>query len=194
MHELISLREEALLCVRCDLHKSRNMLVFGEGNPDAGIFLIGEGPGYEEDKQGRPFVGRSGILLDKILAACGFNRNKHIYIGNIVKCHPPENRNPSIDEASKCLPYLERQIEIVNPKIIVLMGAVALRYMIDPELRITKCRGQWIEHFGRLYIPVYHPSALLRNPELKKDTWEDFKNIVRKYRELVDPDHFCEYL
>ena len=133
MHELISLREEALLCVRCDLHKSRNMLVFGEGNPDAGIFLIGEGPGYEEDKQGRPFVGRSGILLDKILAACGFNRNKHIYIGNIVKCHPPENRNPSIDEASKCLPYLERQIEIVNPKIIVLMGAVALRYMIDPE-------------------------------------------------------------
>ncbi|MCK5079159.1 MAG: uracil-DNA glycosylase [Bacteroidales bacterium] len=194
MHELILLRDEALQCTKCPLSKSRNKLVFGEGNPDAGIFMIGEGPGYDENEQGRPFVGRSGQLLDKILNACGFNRQEHIYIGNIVKCRPPGNRNPSPEEAATCMPYLMKQIEIVDPKIIILLGATALKYMIDPDLRITKIRGQWTEHNGRLFMPVYHPSALLRNPALKKETWEDYKNVVRKYRELVDGGHECEYV
>ena len=194
MHELISLQEEALQCTKCQLAMSRNKLVFGEGNENAGIFIIGEAPGYDEDRQGRPFVGKSGQLLDKILAACGFNRREHIYIGNILKCRPPGNRNPSLEEAATCMPYLMRQIEIIDPKIIILLGATALKYMIDPDLRITKIRGQWTEHNGRLYMPVYHPSALLRNPALKKETWEDYKNVVRKYRELVDEGHVCEYL
>lgn len=194
MHELLKLREEALQCTKCELHKSRNKLVFGEGNPGAPIFMIGEGPGYDENEQGRPFVGKSGQLLDKILAACGFNRREHVYIGNIVKCRPPGNRNPSPEEAACCMPYLQKQIELVNPGIIILMGAVALKYMIGDDLRITKVRGQWIQHIDRLYIPVFHPSALLRNPALKKDTWEDYKNIVRKYREIVDAGHPCEYL
>jgi len=194
MHELIRLRDEALACTKCPLVQSRNKLVFGDGSPDANIFMIGEGPGYDENEQGRPFVGKSGLLLDKILAACGFNRHQHVYIGNIVKCRPPGNRNPSAAEAAACLPYLHRQIELIKPKIIILMGAVALRYMIGDELRITKVRGQWIEKDNNLFIPVYHPSALLRNPDLKRDTWEDYKNIVRKYREVVDPDHVCEYL
>ncbi|RLD79959.1 MAG: uracil-DNA glycosylase, partial [Bacteroidetes bacterium] len=173
MHELIRLRDEALACTKCPLVQSRNKLVFGDGSPDANIFMIGEGPGYDENEQGRPFVGKSGILLDKILAACGFNRHQHVYIGNIVKCRPPGNRNPSAAEAAACLPYLHSQIELIKPKIIILMGAVALRYMIGDELRITKVRGQWIEKDNNLFIPVYHPSALLRNPDLKRDTWED---------------------
>ncbi len=194
MHELILLQEEALRCTKCQLVNSRNKLVFGEGNENAGIFIIGEAPGYDEDQQGRPFVGKSGQLLDKILAACGFNRREHIYIGNILKCRPPGNRNPSPEEAATCMPFLLKQIETVNPKIIILLGATALKYMIDPDLRITKIRGQWLEHDGRLVMPVYHPSALLRNPALKKETWEDYKNVVRKYRELVDGGHVCEYV
>ena len=194
MTELISLQEEALQCTKCQLAKSRNKLVFGEGNENAGIFIIGEAPGYDEDRQGRPFVGKSGQLLDKILAACGFKRQEHIYIGNILKCRPPGNRNPSPEEAASCMPYLLKQIEAVDPKIIILLGASALKHMIGPDLRITKIRGQWIEHNGRLFMPVYHPSALLRNPALKKETWEDYKNVVRKYRELVDKGHHCEYV
>lgn len=194
MNELTRLQEEALVCTKCALAQSRNKLVFGEGNPESNIFMIGEGPGYEENEQGRPFVGKSGQLLDKILDACGFNRHEHIYIGNIVKCRPPGNRNPSPEEAASCIPYLHRQIELIDPKIIILMGAVALKYMIGDELRITKVRGKWIEKDGRFFMPVYHPSALLRNPSLKIDTWEDYKNVVRKYREVVDAGHVCEYL
>lgn len=194
MDELENLSAEAIQCTNCQLYKGRNKLVFGEGSPQAGIFMIGEGPGYDENEQGRPFVGKSGQLLDKILSACNFNREQHVYIGNIVKCRPPGNRNPLPEEAAACRPFLERQIDIIRPKIIVLMGAVALKYMVGDHLRITKVRGQWIEHEDRLFIPVYHPSALLRNPALKRETWDDYKNIVRKYRELVDPGHKCEYV
>lgn len=193
MHELVALQEEALQCTRCPLVKSRNKLVFGEGPDNAPIFMIGEGPGYDENEQGRPFVGKSGQLLDKILAACNFTRKEHVYIGNIVKCRPPGNRNPSPEEAAACMPYLRKQIEIVDPAIIILMGAVALRYMIGDEMRITKVRGQWIGKDGRWFMPVYHPSALLRNPALKRDTWEDYKNVVRKFREIVNPEHPFDY-
>ncbi len=194
MDELEKLRQEALQCAKCQLYKGRNKLVFGEGSLQAGIFMIGEGPGYDENEQGRPFVGKSGQLLDKILAACNFSREQHVYIGNIVKCRPPGNRNPLPEEAAACRPFLERQLEIIRPEIIVLMGAVALKFMVGDHLRITRVRGQWIEHEGRMFIPVYHPSALLRNPALKRETWEDYKNIVRKYRELVDPAHRCDYV
>jgi len=188
------LKSEVSDCTKCPLSSTRNKVVFGGGNPDADIFVIAEGPGYEEDLQGIPFVGKSGKLLDKIFAACGFTREKHVYISNIVKCHPPGNRAPSKAEQTACLPYLIKQIDLVDPKIIILLGATALKGLIDPDLKITKIRGEWIDWNNRLVMPVFHPSALLRNPDLKRPTWEDFKKIVLKYRELVDPEHYSEHV
>lgn len=189
-HYLESLRPGILKCTKCGLARTRNHVIFGEGNPNAGIMLIGEAPGRDEDIQGRPFVGLSGQLLDKILAACGFSRNGHVFISNIVKCRPPGNRLPTPEEASVCMPWLLMQIEIINPKIMILLGATALKYMAGSDYRITKDHGKWITISDRITIPVYHPAALLRDPSLKRDTWEDFKIIFYKYRELVDPDHY----
>ena len=189
---LASLREEVLGCTKCDLCKSRRHAIFGEGNPAARIMIIGEAPGYDEDVQGRPFVGKSGQLLDKILAACGFTRTQHVFISNIVKCRPPGNRTPSLKEAEVCMPYLKRQIEIINPEFLVLLGATALRYMVGEKYKITAMRGTWIDIEGRKAMPVYHPAALLRNPALKRPTWEDFKALVWKYREIVNPQHHAE--
>ncbi len=194
MNSWTELKKEVENCTMCDLCKSRNKVVFGNGNPAAGIFLVGEGPGYDEDKTGVAFVGKSGQLLGKILEACNFSREKQIFIGNIVKCRPPQNRVPSIEEQAACLPYLERQIEIVDPKIIVALGATALKALVDPSLKITKVRGNWMLWQNKYVMPTYHPSALLRNPNLKKDAWEDFKKVILKYRELVDPEHFCKYI
>lgn len=192
--EFQKLKEEVLQCTHCALSQTRTHVVFGEGPPDADIFCIGEGPGRDEDLTGRPFVGRSGQLLDKILAACGFNRKEHVFIGNIVKCRPPNNRAPLPEERSMCLPYLLQQIELVNPKIIILLGATALNGLLDPKLKITQVRGNWIEWQGRWVMPVFHPSALLRNPNLKRPTWEDFKKVVTRYRELVNPEHSSPYI
>jgi len=192
--EFEKLKTEVLSCTKCQLSRTRKNVVFGEGNPDADVFLIGEGPGHEEDLTGRAFVGRSGQLLDKILAACGFNRKNHVFIGNILKCRPPGNRVPLPEERAACLPYLLKQIEIINPKIIILLGATALNGLVDPKLRITKVRGSWIKWNDRWTMPTFHPSALLRNPNLKKETWEDFKKVVLKYRELVDSEHYSKYL
>ena len=192
--EFEKLKTEVLSCTKCQLSCTRKNVVFGEGNPDADVFLIGEGPGHEEDLTGRAFVGRSGQLLDKILAACGFNRKNHVFIGNILKCRPPGNRVPLPEERAACLPYLLKQIEIINPKIIILLGATALNGLVDPKLRITKVRGSWIKWNDRWTMPTFHPSALLRNPNLKKETWEDFKKVVLKYRELVDSEHYSKYL
>ena len=189
-----NLKSEVTDCTKCSLSSTRNKVVFGGGNPDAEIFVIAEGPGYEEDLQGIPFVGKSGKLLDKIFAACGFTREKHVYISNIVKCHPPGNRAPSKAEQAACLPYLIKQIDLVDPKIIILLGATALQGLIDPNLKITKIRGDWIDWNNRLVMPVFHPSALLRNPDLKRPAWEDFKKVVLKYRELVDPDHYSKHV
>ena len=130
-----------------------------------------------------------GQLLDKILSACGFNREEHVYIGNIVKCRPPDNRDPLPAERNSCLPWLFKQISAIRPQIIILLGATAVKGLIDPNAKITKLRGKWMEWEGFLVMPTFHPSALLRNPALKKDAWEDFKMVVQKYRELVDPDH-----
>jgi len=189
------LRNEILHCTACDLHRTRNHVIFGEGNENAGVMLIGEGPGADEDRIGRPFVGRSGQLLDKILAACGFTREAHVFISNIVKCRPPGNRVPTDTEVTTCIRFLHRQIEEVDPQIIITLGATALKNLYgDQGLRITRLRGTWMDWNGRLVMPVYHPSALLRNPGLKRDTWEDFKKVVFKYREVVDAEHASPYV
>lgn len=171
------LKTEILNCHRCNLSQTRNHVIFGEGNPKAEIFIIGEGPGKVEDLQGRPFVGPSGQLLDKILAACGFTREKHVFISNIVKCRPPNNRTPAIEETQACLPWLHEQIELINPKIIILLGATALKNMAGNNYRITRDHGQWLNLCNRLAMPVYHPSALLRDPRLKRPTWRIVKKL-----------------
>jgi DNA polymerase len=188
--EFEKLKQEISKCNKCVLSETRINVVFGEGNPNAEILVIGEGPGKDEDLKGLPFIGRSGKLLDKILADCGFNRQEHAFIANIVKCRPPQNRAPFPEERLSCIPYLNKQIELIDPKIIILLGATALNGLIDKKLKITKVRGEWINWNGRLVMPTFHPSALLRNSNLKKDSWEDFKKVVEKYRELVDSKHF----
>jgi DNA polymerase len=156
--------------------------------------MIGEAPGRDEDRIGRPFVGRSGQLLDKILDACGFNRRQHVFISNIIKCRPPGNRIPAPDEIRICKSFLLRQINLIDPKIMILLGATALKSMMGQDKKITRVRGTWFSFEDRLAMPIYHPSALLRNPALKRDTWEDFKKIVIKYREVVDKSHYCAYV
>jgi DNA polymerase len=155
--------------------------------------VIGEGPGQEEDRLGRPFVGPAGQLLDKILAAGGFERFQHTYIANIVKCRPPGNRIPTPDERATCLTYLQRQIEIVDPGYILLLGATALQGLVKTDGRITKDRGSWIIWENRQVMPTYHPAALLRDVSLKRPVWEDIKQLVARYREAVDPDHASQY-
>ncbi len=189
------LKNRILNCTACPLSKTRQHAVWGEGNPKAEILIIAEAPGADEDRTGRPFVGKSGQLLDKILAACGFTRQKHVFLSNILRCRPPGNRTPLDEEVKACIHFLHEQIELVDPKIIILLGATPLKRVLnDDRLRITKIRGQWISWNGRLVMPVYHPAALLRNPALKYPTWDDFKNVVYKYRELVDPEHYSEHV
>ncbi len=194
MKDLELLREKVLTCRKCNLSAVRNNVIFGEGSPDAGILIIGEAPGRDEDLQGRPFVGKSGQLLDKILAACGFTRKDHVFISNIVKCRPPGNRVPSPHEAAVCMPWLLEQIDIIDPKIMILLGATALKYIAGDSHRITRERGSWLIWQNRLVMPVYHPAALLRDPSLKRDTWEDFKKIYYKYRETINPLHQSSYI
>lgn len=193
MIDFEDLKREVEICTKCPLHSTRTKAVFGNGNPNAEIMIIAEGPGYYEDQSGMVFQGKSGELLDKILAASGFSRGEHIYISNIVKCRPPNNRAPSDSEKEACLPYLYQQIEHVNPKIIILLGATALKGLIDPNARITQVRGQWIKWKDRWVMPTYHPSALLRNPSLKRPVWEDFKRVVAQYRELVNAEHYSAH-
>ncbi|MBO8129654.1 MAG: uracil-DNA glycosylase [Peptococcaceae bacterium] len=181
---LDDLRREMDGCCRCGLSQGRTNLVFGEGNPHAKLMFIGEGPGADEDRQGRPFVGAAGQLLDKILAAAGISREE-VYIGNIVKCRPPGNRVPTREEADQCLPWLYRQIALVSPRIIVLLGSTALKYLIDPQARITAWRGRWIERNGIRIMPTFHPAALLRDPSKKRPVWQDIQQVRDAYRALV---------
>lgn len=175
---LAELKEMTLQCTRCALRNGCNNVVFGEGNPRARLMLIGEGPGADEDRLGRPFVGRAGQLLDKILEAVGLERFTHTYIANVVKCRPPGNRAPRPEEARACLPWLYRQIELVSPGIIILLGNSALQYLVDPDARITPMRGRWlVSKSGIKIMPTFHPSALLRDPSKKRPVWEDFKKI-----------------
>ena len=169
-------------CTRCRLSKERNKFVFGEGNPSADIMFIGEAPGRDEDIQGIPFVGKAGQLLDKILSAIQLNREE-VYIANIVKCRPPQNRTPSTDEIDTCFPYIEEQIKMIQPKIICLLGAVAARRILNQNASISSLRGR-IHQYGQIEtIVTYHPAALLRNEQLKRPTWDDMKILRKLYDE-----------
>ena len=192
--ELMSaVEQKAKNCDRCGLRKQCNQVVFGDGILGKGLMVIGEGPGQDEDRIGRPFVGRAGRLLDLILESGGFSRQTNTYIANIVKCRPPENRIPLPEERDACKPYLLEQIRLANPKIILLLGATAIQGLVDAKAKIGASRGRWIEWGGRLLMPTYHPAALLRNPNLKTVVWEDLKLVIDKYRELVDSGHYSEY-
>jgi len=171
----------------CELKKSATNIVFGDGNPKAKIMLIGEGPGSNEDQEGLPFVGRAGALLDKMLASINLNR-KNIYITNVVNYRPPENRRPTEEEIAKYLPYLKKHIEIINPKILILLGSTALNALIGNKVVISKARGQWIEkQFGECktsVIVTFHPAFLMRQPAQKKMAWIDLKMIREKKSKL----------
>ncbi|WP_066633601.1 uracil-DNA glycosylase [Desulfolucanica intricata] len=178
------LKEKCLRCTGCGLAEKRTNVVFGEGYLGAKIMFIGEGPGQQEDEQGRPFVGRAGVLLDKMLGSIDLSRETNAMICNVVKCRPPGNRVPSQQEARCCLPYLRAQVAIVRPQIIVCLGATAVKHCLDPEAKITKIRGRWFEKKGFWLLATFHPAALLRDPSKKALAWEDFKAIREKYQSL----------
>ena len=173
-NELKELEKICKNCTLCDLSKTRTNVVFGEGNPEARLMLIGEGPGEMEDKTGKPFVGRAGQLLTKIINNVLELDRKDIYIANIVKCRPPNNRVPTIEEAETCKPYLLKQIDIISPEILVCLGKTAFMYLLNSDLPISKVRGQIFEFKGKKVIPTFHPSYLLRNPSAKKEAYKDF--------------------
>ena len=165
-------------CKKCKLCNNRTNIVFGVGNKNADIMFIGEGPGADEDKQGIPFVGRAGKLMDKAFEGLGIDRSS-VYIANIVKCRPPANRNPEEDEAFACLNYLRNQVMLVKPKIIVLLGSVALKNILGKEYGITASRGKWVEKKGIRYMPTWHPAALLRDETKKIDFINDLKLVLK---------------
>lgn len=183
MYTLDEVKKFCLECNKCRLCKTRNSVVFGEGNENADIMFIGEGPGYNEDMKGRPFVGKAGQLLDKMLSSIGIDR-KDVYIANIVKCRPPENRNPLEDEQEACIRYLRWQVKLIKPKIIVCLGSISAKRIISPDVSITGIRGKWYEKKDINIISTYHPSYLLRNESAKKAAWEDMKSIANKYMEI----------
>ena len=171
------LENECKKCAKCKLSNDRRNVVIGTGNKNARIMFIGEGPGADEDMQGVPFVGKAGQLMDKAFQGVGIKREE-VYIANIVKCRPPNNRNPEKDEALACREYLESQIELVKPEIIVLLGSVALKNVLGEEYGITSSRGKWFEKDGIKYIATFHPAALLRDENKKIDFWNDLKTAL----------------
>lgn len=178
-----SLTEEITNCQKCRLCAARTHAVPGEGSPHARLMFIGEGPGRDEDLTGRPFVGRAGQLLDKMIAAIGLSREE-VYIANVVKCRPPQNRAPEMDEVAACMPYLRAQVGLIRPQVIVLLGSSALGAILGAEHRITRERGAWIERKGVFFMPTFHPAALLRDESKKRPVWEDLKKVRDKLQEL----------
>lgn len=166
-------------CHRCKLSASRKNIVFGEGNPDAELMFIGEGPGREEDIQAMPFVGDAGKLLTRLIDKMGFKR-EDVYIANIVKCRPPNNRDPEEDEMNACMPLLKEQIEIIRPKIIMALGRISAQHLIGSKVPITKLRGNFFTYDDILVMPTFHPAYLLRNPKDKQLTWEDALKVLEK--------------
>lgn len=174
-----SLTRECMDCRECALSQTRRHVVFGVGNPQAEILLVGEGPGANEDQQGIPFVGKAGMLLDDMLAIIGLDRTK-VYIANIVKCRPPNNRDPMNVEQDACIGYLRRQMALIRPKILVCLGRIAAMRLIDPKFRITKDHGVWFDVDGMRMTALYHPSALLRDPGKRPETFDDLKSLQRE--------------
>lgn len=188
--ELELVKNKCSTCEKCGLCKSRTQTVFSAGIPNDKLMLIGEAPGFYEDKQGEPFVGKAGQLLDKILGCVGFSRKENIYICNTIKCRPPENRDPLPEEKTACREYLDKQIEILKPRIILLCGKVAVNSMMETTLGITKLRGKWYEgpHFSKM-MPIFHPSYLLRNESREKGSpkwlmWQDIQEVRKVYNQL----------
>lgn len=184
MLSMIELEQKVRNCKRCRLCQSRTNVVFGEGVTDTNLMFIGEAPGGDEDRLGRPFVGKAGQLLDKALNALAFDRNRNFYIANICKCRPEGNRTPMEDEAEACLPYLRNQVALIRPRIIVCLGATAAKFIIDRNARISRIRGQWIERKGYYLIATFHPAALLRDESKKRLMWEDLKKVRVKFDEI----------
>ncbi|HEV2386881.1 MAG TPA: uracil-DNA glycosylase [Candidatus Acidoferrales bacterium] len=164
-------------CTRCKLHEGRHHIVFGDGNPRAELVFVGEGPGEEEDRQGLPFVGRAGKLLTQMIEAMGLRR-EDVYIANVVKCRPPQNRAPERDEMATCLPFLERQLAAIAPKVIVCLGNVAAQALLGGGEAMGKIRGEWFDWRGAKLLPTYHPAYLLRNPAAKSIVWEDLQKVM----------------
>ncbi|HKV63127.1 MAG TPA: uracil-DNA glycosylase [Candidatus Acidoferrum sp.] len=174
---LLKTREDLGECTRCKLHKTRHTIVFGDGNPKAELVFVGEGPGADEDAQGLPFVGRAGKLLTQMIEAMGLQR-KDVYICNVVKCRPPENRQPEEDEVKACSPFLFRQIDVIAPKAIVCLGATAAKTLLQTNRGISQFRGEWLEFRGRKLMATYHPAYLLRNPPAKSEVWKDLQKVM----------------
>jgi DNA polymerase len=179
MADLPALAKFVAGCPRCKLSKDRTNIVFGQGNPKADLMFVGEAPGRDEDEQGLAFVGRAGQLLTKIIEAMGRKR-EDVYIANILKCRPPNNRNPETDEVAACRPFLEEQIRLISPKVIVTLGTFAAQALLETDEPIGRLRGRWRSAHGARVMPTFHPAFLLRTPERKKDVWEDMK-LVRDY-------------
>jgi len=183
------LKKVCLDCKQCNLSKTRTNVVFGRGNPNTKIFVIGEGPGHNEDIEGLAFVGRAGKLLDAAFQSVGIDTNKDCYISNIVKCRPPNNRKPLNEEIQSCSSWLNQQINLINPRIIVLAGSTAVESYLHIKEPISKIRGKWIERDGRKFMPIFHPSYLLRNPSKEKGkpkwlTWKDLKLVKTELEAL----------
>lgn len=183
---LDEINKEVEKCTKCKLCKNRTKTVFGVGNPNADVMFIGEGPGADEDKAGEPFVGKAGKLMNQAFLGLGISREK-IYIANIVKCRPPNNRNPEKEEATSCLDYLRNQVIVIKPKIIVLLGSVALKNILGEQYGITASRGKWIEKKEIKYMPTFHPAVLLRDESKKIDFWRDLELVKQEaQKEQID--------
>ena len=172
-----ALKAEAHDCTKCRLAGGRTNVVFGVGNPNADLMFVGEAPGRDEDLKGEPFVGRAGQLLTDIIKAMKLSRDD-VYIANVIKCRPPDNRNPEPDELDACRPFIRRQVEMIQPKVIVTLGRFALQSLLEKSYGITSVRGQWLDYDGIKVMPTYHPAYLLRNPAAKKDVWNDMKKVM----------------
>jgi DNA polymerase len=171
------IREDLGECTRCRLHMQRNKIVFGAGNPRAELVFVGEGPGHDEDVQGLPFVGRAGKLLTQMIEAMGLTREQ-VYICNVVKCRPPENRKPEDDEVATCSPYLYRQLDVIAPKAIVCLGLTAAQALLKTKDSISRFRGEWFDYRGTKLLATYHPAYLLRNPNAKGEVWKDLQKVM----------------
>jgi len=174
---LLKIREDIGECTRCKLHRGRNKIVFGDGDPQARLVFVGEGPGADEDQQGLPFVGRAGKLLTQMIEAMGLER-REVYICNVVKCRPPENRTPEKDEVATCSPFLLRQLDVIKPKVIVCLGSVAAQTLLATNRGISHFRGEWLEFRGYKLLATYHPAYLLRNPAAKGEVWKDLQKVM----------------
>ena len=178
LETLDDIRRDLGDCRRCKLAAGRKHIVFGEGDPGARLVFVGEGPGFEEDQQGRPFVGAAGQLLTKIIAAIGLNRQQ-VYICNIIKCRPPGNRNPDPEEIESCAPFVRRQLAAIAPEFVCTLGTFATQTLLNTDRPISRLRGRFHEMMGIQVLPTYHPAYLLRNPERKRDVWEDMKLLMQ---------------